>query len=119
MPLTNKASPYETKQSSEQLKAKKHSSAGGGGTSGDVEKVKPGPRMIFPKMARESILKNTIWMESTIPSVNCWENQSMEIECEDDCCQGGEGCLNKRIHKCKVKKVRKERGKKGFGLFCR
>jgi hypothetical protein len=73
--------------------------------------------MIFPKMARELILKNTIWMESTVPSVNCWENQLMEIECEDDCCQGGEGCLNKRIQKCKVKKVRKERGEKGFGLF--
>ncbi len=117
MTLTNEASPYETKQSSEQLKAKKCSSDGGGGISGDVEKVKPGPQMIFPKMARESILKCIIWMESTIPSVNCWENQLMEIECEDDCCQGGEGCLNKRIQKCKVKKVRKERGEKDFGLF--
>ncbi len=43
MILTNKVSPYETKQSSEQLKAKKRSSDGGGGASGDVEKVKPGP----------------------------------------------------------------------------
>jgi SET domain-containing protein len=73
--------------------------------------------MIFLKMARELILNNTNWMESTVPSVNCWENQSMEIECKDDCCKGGEGCLNKRIQKCEVKKVRKERGEKGFGLF--
>ncbi len=73
--------------------------------------------MIFPKMARELILNNTNWMESTVPSVNCWENQSMEIECKDDCCQGGEGCLKKRIQKCEVKKVRRERGEKGFGIF--
>ncbi len=43
MTLTNKASPYKTKRTSEQLKAKKRSSDGGGGASGDVEKVKPGP----------------------------------------------------------------------------
>jgi hypothetical protein len=117
MTLTNEASPYETKQSSEQLKAKKRSRDGGGGASGNVEKVKPGLQMIFLKMARELILNNTNWMESTVPSVNCWENQSMEIECKDGCCQGREECLNKRIQKCEVKKVRKERGEKGFGLF--
>jgi SET domain-containing protein len=41
----------------------------------------------------------------------------MEIECEDDCCQGGEGYSNKRIQKGKVNQVRKEREEKGFGLF--
>jgi hypothetical protein len=53
-------------------------------------------------------------MESTVPSVNCWENQSLEIECEDDCCQGGEGCLNKRIQKCKVNRQGRKEEKKAL-----
>ncbi|KAL3817215.1 hypothetical protein ACHAXA_001707 [Cyclostephanos tholiformis] len=40
----------------------------------------------------------------------------MHIECDDNC-RGGAGCSNKRIQRCKVKKVKKKRVEKGFGLF--
>ncbi len=100
---------------SEQIKAKKRSHHDG---ASDVEVILPvtKPRPQFPKMARNIILNNKNWMESTVPSVNCRENQSSQIECGEDC-KGGEGCSNKRIEKCEVKKVRKERGEKGFSLF--
>ncbi len=61
--------------------------------------------MVFWKMAKDIIFNNKNWMESTVPSVDCWANQSMQIECKEDC-QGREGCFNKRIHRCKMKSVR-------------
>jgi SET domain-containing protein len=73
--------------------------------------------MYFPKTVRELIMSNKHWTESTQPSENCRANEAMQVECNDGC-QGGEMCLNKRIQKCEVKRVRKEeRGEKGFGLF--
>jgi hypothetical protein len=77
--LTNEASPYETKQSSERLKAKKRSSDGGGGASGDVEKSETRTTNDITKNGKRVNLEK-YWMESTVPSVNCWENQLMEIE---------------------------------------
>ncbi len=47
----------------------------------------------------------------------CRENRSAKIECEESC-QGGEGCVNKRIQKFDWKKVEKrERKGKGYGLI--
>jgi hypothetical protein len=58
---------------SELIKVKKHSHHDG---ASDVEVIFPvtKPRPRFPKMARNIILNNKNWMESTVPSVNCQEN---------------------------------------------
>jgi hypothetical protein len=106
-------------QRSEQIEMKKRSHHDG---ASDVEAImpdtKPQPQMVFPKKAKSIISNNLDWTESTVPGEICWQNKSMQIECDENC-QGGGGCYNKRIQKCKVKKVRKKRGEKGFGLFAR
>ncbi len=102
---------------SEQIEMKKRSHHDG---ASDVEAIlpntKPQPQMVFPKKAKSIISNNLDWTESTVPGEICWQNKAMQIECDENCQDRG-GCYNKRIQKCKVKKGRKKRGKKGFGLF--
>ncbi len=78
--------------------------------------TKPQPQMVFPKFAKCIVSNHLDRMESTVPGEICWQNKAMQIECDDNC-QGGGGCYNKRIQRCKVKKVRKKRVGKGYGLF--
>ncbi len=72
--------------------------------------------MVFPKMAKSIISNDLDWTESTVPGEIFWQNKAMQIECDENC-QGGEGCYSKRIQKWEVKKVRKKRKEKGFGLI--
>ncbi len=105
--MTTTTSAAEAKQSSEQLKVAAEAKQSN-------ERLKG---VYFPKTVRELIMSNEHWTESTQPLENCRANEAMQVECNDGC-QGREMCLNKRIQKCEVKRVRKEeRGEKGFGLF--
>ncbi len=57
------------------------------------------------------------WKDNVVSTELCWENKSAKIECVENC-QGGEGCVNKRIQKIEWKKVeRRERKGKGYGLI--
>ena len=83
---------------------------------GRLPGTKPQPQMVFPKWAKSIISNNLDWSESTVPGEICLQNKAMQIECDDNC-RGGAGCSNKRIQRYKVKKVKKKRVGKGFGLF--
>ena len=72
--------------------------------------------MVFPKWAKSIISNHLDWTESTVPGEICSQNKAMQIECDDNC-RGGAGCSNKSIQRYKVKKVKKKRVGKGFGLF--
>jgi hypothetical protein len=72
--------------------------------------------MVFPKWAKSIISNHLDWTESTVPGEICSQNKAMHIECDDNC-RGGAGCSIKRIQRCKVKKAKKKRVEKGFGLF--
>jgi hypothetical protein len=102
-------------------RAQSHLEGGGGnrreaGRGGRLPDTKAQPRMVFPKWAKSIISNHLDWTESTVPGEICSQNKAMHIECDDNC-RGGAGCSNKRIQRCKVKKVKKKRVEKGFGLF--
>ena len=86
------------------------------GRGGRLPDTKPQPQMVFPKWAKSIISNHLDWTESTVPGEICSQNKAMHIECDDNC-RGGARCSNKRIQRCKVKKVKKKRVEKGFGLF--
>mgnify|MGYP006181178015 FL=1 len=86
------------------------------GRGGRLPDTKPQPQMVFPKWAKSIISNHLDWTESTVPGEICSQNKAMHIECDDNC-RGEARCSNKRIQRCKVKKVKKKRVEKGFGLF--
>jgi len=67
--------------------------------------------MKFGQKASKIISENKRWKDNAVSNKICWENKSAEIECDDDC-QGGEGCVNKRIQKFEWKKVEKKNTKR-------
>jgi histone-lysine N-methyltransferase SETD2 len=70
--------------------------------------------MNFGPKATKIISEDKGWKDNAVSTKLCWENKSAGIECDDDC-QGGEGCVNKRIQKFEWKKVEKRNTKKGKG----
>jgi hypothetical protein len=74
-------------------------------------------RMEFGKKALKIISEDKEWKDNVVSTKLSWENKSAKIECDENC-QGGEGCVNKRMQKFEWKEVveRKKEGK-GFGGY--